>query len=210
MRAIAEEAFAIVKEYEGSHSGEHGDGLVRSEFHEAMFGGRWLVPRLRGGQGRLRPGGACSTPARSSARPKMDDRSLLPLHSRITGRVPIANALDWSAMGRVCGRDRDVQQQRRLPGARPRRHVPVVPRHRRRTASDARSRQHASRLALSGQPRSRGAGLQATCARQWTCAFRARAAKARMPDRRRSMARMKIEFLHHYRRRHRLGARATG
>lgn len=30
----------MVREYKGSHSGEHGDGLVRSEFHEAMFGGR--------------------------------------------------------------------------------------------------------------------------------------------------------------------------
>ena len=40
MRAIAEEAFAMVREYKGSHSGEHGDGLVRSEFHEAMFGAR--------------------------------------------------------------------------------------------------------------------------------------------------------------------------
>src|SRR6201995_2742 len=37
MRAIAEEAFAMVREYKGSHSGEHGDGLVRSEFHETMF-----------------------------------------------------------------------------------------------------------------------------------------------------------------------------
>src|SRR6185436_16522674 len=40
MRAIAEEAFAMVREYKGSHSGEHGDGIVRSEFHEAMFGSR--------------------------------------------------------------------------------------------------------------------------------------------------------------------------
>ena len=38
MRAIAEAAFAMVREYKGSHSGEHGDGLVRSEFHEPMFG----------------------------------------------------------------------------------------------------------------------------------------------------------------------------
>jgi Fe-S oxidoreductase len=38
MRSISEEAFEIVKEYKGSHSGEHGDGLVRSEFHEMMFG----------------------------------------------------------------------------------------------------------------------------------------------------------------------------
>ena len=38
LRDIAEEAFAMVREYKGSHSGEHGDGLVRSEFHRDMFG----------------------------------------------------------------------------------------------------------------------------------------------------------------------------
>ncbi|MDW8444586.1 MAG: FAD-linked oxidase C-terminal domain-containing protein [Acetobacteraceae bacterium] len=40
MRAIAEEAFALVRAYKGSHSGEHGDGIVRSEFHAVMFGPR--------------------------------------------------------------------------------------------------------------------------------------------------------------------------
>src|SRR2546423_8414860 len=40
MRALAEEAFAMVRAYKGSHSGEHGDGIVRSEFHEPMFGPR--------------------------------------------------------------------------------------------------------------------------------------------------------------------------
>src|SRR6202048_5494735 len=43
MRAIAEETFAMVREYKGSHSGEHGDGLVRSEFHESMFGPRIIA-----------------------------------------------------------------------------------------------------------------------------------------------------------------------
>ena len=38
MRDIAEEAFAMVREYKGSHSGEHGDGLVRSPWNEKMFG----------------------------------------------------------------------------------------------------------------------------------------------------------------------------
>ena len=38
MRSIAEEAFALVQHYGGSHSGEHGDGIVRSEFNEVMFG----------------------------------------------------------------------------------------------------------------------------------------------------------------------------
>ncbi len=44
----------------GSHSGEHGDGIVRSEFHEAMFGPR-IARAFRGGEGRLRsalPGAA--------------------------------------------------------------------------------------------------------------------------------------------------------
>ena len=40
MRAIGEEAFALVSKYGGSHSGEHGDGIVRSEFNEVMFGAK--------------------------------------------------------------------------------------------------------------------------------------------------------------------------
>ena len=44
MRAIAEEAFEMVRQYKGSHSGEHGDGLVRSEFHQEMFGRAWSRP----------------------------------------------------------------------------------------------------------------------------------------------------------------------
>ena len=40
MRAIAEEACAMVREYKGSFSGEHGDGLVRSEWIERLYGSR--------------------------------------------------------------------------------------------------------------------------------------------------------------------------
>ena len=40
MRAVAEECFDLVRAYKGSHSGEHGDGILRSEFHEKMFGAR--------------------------------------------------------------------------------------------------------------------------------------------------------------------------
>ena len=40
MRAIAEEACALVNQYKGSYSGEHGDGLVRSEWIEPIFGAR--------------------------------------------------------------------------------------------------------------------------------------------------------------------------
>ena len=41
MRAIAEEAFAMVRDYKGSHSGEHGDGIVRSEFHRSCSASGW-------------------------------------------------------------------------------------------------------------------------------------------------------------------------
>src|SRR4029453_14329570 len=54
MRAIAEQAFALVREYKGSHSGEHGDGIVRSEFHEAMFG-RKLVHAFEEGKDTFDP-----------------------------------------------------------------------------------------------------------------------------------------------------------
>src|SRR6478752_2391170 len=40
MRAIAEEASAMVREYKGAYSGEHGDGLVRSEWVGWQFGPR--------------------------------------------------------------------------------------------------------------------------------------------------------------------------
>src|SRR5258708_12922482 len=41
MRAIAEEACALVKKYKGAaYSGEHGDGLVRSECIEPIIGSR--------------------------------------------------------------------------------------------------------------------------------------------------------------------------
>jgi FAD/FMN-containing dehydrogenase len=40
MRSIAEECFELVRRYKGSHSGEHGDGIARSEFNEPMFGAR--------------------------------------------------------------------------------------------------------------------------------------------------------------------------
>ncbi len=67
MRAIAEEAFAMVRDYKGSHSGEHGDGLVRSEFHEVHVRPASRA-RLRAGEGRASIRPACSIPARSCTR----------------------------------------------------------------------------------------------------------------------------------------------
>ncbi|MDD1535164.1 MULTISPECIES: FAD-binding and (Fe-S)-binding domain-containing protein [unclassified Bradyrhizobium] len=94
MRAIAEETFALVREYKGSHSGEHGDGLVRSEFHETMFGAR-LVADFREVKQRFDPGGVLN-PGKIVDAPRMDDRSLF--RFKPDYRVgELKTKLDWSA-----------------------------------------------------------------------------------------------------------------
>lgn len=94
MRAIAEEAFALVREYKGSHSGEHGDGLVRSEFHESMFGER-LVADFRAVKHRFDPDGVLN-PGKIVDAPRMDDRSLF--RFKPDYRVAdLETKLDWSA-----------------------------------------------------------------------------------------------------------------
>jgi len=94
MRAIAEEAFALVRDYKGSHSGEHGDGIVRSEFHAQMFGER-IVEDFRAIKHRFDPNNVLN-PGRVVDPPKMDDRSLFryPPDYRVGD---IKTALDWSA-----------------------------------------------------------------------------------------------------------------
>jgi FAD/FMN-containing dehydrogenase/Fe-S oxidoreductase len=94
MRAIAEETFAMVREYKGSHSGEHGDGIVRSEFHETMFGPR-IIADFREVKQRFDPGHVLN-PGKIVDAPKMDDRTLFryPPDYRIT---ELKTALDWSA-----------------------------------------------------------------------------------------------------------------
>lgn len=74
MRAIAEETFELVRHYKGAHSGEHGDGIVRSEFHEPMMGAR-MVESFREVKRRFDPEGLFN-PGRIVDPPKMDDRSL--------------------------------------------------------------------------------------------------------------------------------------
>ena len=73
MRAIAEEAFALVRAFKGSHSGEHGDGLVRSEFHEAMFGTR-IVRAFEEVKDRFDPKGLMN-PGKIVRAPKFDERA---------------------------------------------------------------------------------------------------------------------------------------
>ncbi|MES5488603.1 FAD-linked oxidase C-terminal domain-containing protein, partial [Bradyrhizobium sp. INPA03-11B] len=94
MRAIAEEAFAMVREYKGSHSGEHGDGLVRSEFHETMFGQR-IVTDFREVKQRFDPGNTLNA-GKIVDPPRMDDRSLF-RYSPDYRVGELKTVLDWSA-----------------------------------------------------------------------------------------------------------------
>ncbi len=94
MRAVAAECFALVREYKGSHSGEHGDGIVRSEFHEEMFGPR-IVRAFETVKDAFDPAGLLN-PNRIVRAPRMDDRSLFrygPEYGPAPGFVP---KLDWS------------------------------------------------------------------------------------------------------------------
>ncbi len=75
MRAIAEEAFAMVREYKGSHSGEHGDGhrplgIPRGDVRRAADA------RVRGGQAALRSGRCAQSRQDRACAASMDDRSL--------------------------------------------------------------------------------------------------------------------------------------
>ena len=94
MRAIAEEASALVREYKGAYSGEHGDGLVRSEWVAWQFGPRLTrafaeIKGLFDPQNLLNPG--------KIVRPtKMDQRELFRYPPGYQS-VALKTALDWSA-----------------------------------------------------------------------------------------------------------------
>jgi FAD/FMN-containing dehydrogenase/Fe-S oxidoreductase len=94
MRAIAEETFEMVRQYKGSHSGEHGDGLVRSEFHETMFGPR-IVADFREVKQRFDPDNVLN-PGKIVDAPRMDERALFRYPPDY--HVPeLKTVLDWSA-----------------------------------------------------------------------------------------------------------------
>ena len=94
MRAVAEEAFDLVRRYKGSHSGEHGDGIVRSEFHTKMFGER-IVRAFEQVKDAFDPAGLLN-PNRIVRPPRMDDRSLFRYPPGYAA-LPMTTALDWSA-----------------------------------------------------------------------------------------------------------------
>jgi FAD/FMN-containing dehydrogenase/Fe-S oxidoreductase len=94
MRSIAEECFDLVRQYKGSHSGEHGDGIARSEFNEPMFGAP-IARAFEAVKDAFDPKGLLN-PGRIVRAPRFDDRSLFrygPEYRPIEGFSP---QLDWS------------------------------------------------------------------------------------------------------------------
>src|SRR6476646_5919194 len=94
MRAIAEEAFDMVKAYKGSHSGEHGDGIVRSEFHDKMFGPE-LVRAFEEVKASFDPHDRFN-PGKIVNAPHFDDRALF-RYAPDYHAGKIEARLDWSA-----------------------------------------------------------------------------------------------------------------
>jgi len=93
MRAIASEAFELVKTFGGSHSGEHGDGISRSEFNPVMFGEK-LTNAFREIKSLMDPNGILN-PGKIVDAPKMDDRHLFRFSPGYLVR-DFQTELDWS------------------------------------------------------------------------------------------------------------------
>ena len=150
MRAIAEEAFALVRQYKGSHSGEHGDGLVRSEFHEEMFGPR-LVSAFEEVKDAFDPAGLMN-PGKIVRAPKFDSRELFRYPPGYAVK-DFAPALDWSAYpGAVGGLQGAVEQCNNNGACRKSEGGAMCPSYR-ATHDEAhvtRGRANSLRLALSG------------------------------------------------------------
>ncbi|MEP7300587.1 MAG: FAD-linked oxidase C-terminal domain-containing protein [Caldimonas sp.] len=94
MRAIAEEASALVHKFKGAYSGEHGDGLCRGEWIAWQFG-PGIDAAFRAIKERLDPIGLLA-PNRIVDPPKMDDARLFryPPGYRTIALAPV---FDWSA-----------------------------------------------------------------------------------------------------------------
>jgi FAD/FMN-containing dehydrogenase/Fe-S oxidoreductase len=196
MRAIAEEACAMVKEYKGAYSGEHGDGLVRSEWIEPFFGPRltaclaevksWIDP-----QGLMNPG-------KIVAPSKMDDKALFRFKPDYETRLLPAQ-LDWSEWG---GLDKAVEMCNNNGHCRKFDAGTMCPSYR-ATGDErhlTRGRANTLRLALSGQLGA-NAFTSETVQEAMELCVSCKGCKRECPTGV-DMARMKIEFLAHYKGRH--------
>jgi FAD/FMN-containing dehydrogenase/Fe-S oxidoreductase len=196
MRAIAEEACALVKQYKGAYSGEHGDGLVRSEWIAPFFG-----PRLTAALGEIKswldPKGLMN-PGKIVAPSKMDDRSLFRYRPGYATQAQAqAPALDWSEWG---GFDKAVEMCNNNGHCRKFDAGAMCPSFRvtRDEVHLTRGRANTLRLALSGQL---GADPDAQVKEALDLCVSCKGCKNECPTGV-DMARMKIEVLARYRAKH--------
>jgi Fe-S oxidoreductase len=201
MRGIAEEAFALVREYKGSHSGEHGDGLVRSEWHEPMFGSR-LVRAFEEVKDLFDPHGLLN-PGKIVRAPRMDDRTLFRFMPGYRVQ-PIKTVLDWSAWGGFGGAVEICNNNGACRKAGPGLMCPSY----RATRDEqhlTRGRANTLRLAITGQL-GPDAFVSDEMYESLDLCVSCKGCKRECPTGV-DMAKMKIEFLHHYHRQHRLSLR---
>ncbi|MEO8935479.1 MAG: FAD-linked oxidase C-terminal domain-containing protein [Burkholderiaceae bacterium] len=99
MRAIADEAAALVRKYKGAYSGEHGDGLCRGEWIRWQFGPA-IDDAFRAIKRKLDPIGLFN-PGKIIDTPAMDDGSLFRFAPSTVTRpyrtIALKPVLDWSA-----------------------------------------------------------------------------------------------------------------
>jgi FAD/FMN-containing dehydrogenase/Fe-S oxidoreductase len=195
LRAIAEEAFELVREYRGSHSGEHGDGIVRSEFHLEMFGPR-IVHAFEQVKDTFDPAGLFN-PGKIVRAPRMDDRSLFRYPEQYK-RLPMKEMLDWSAWGGFLG----AVEMCNNNGACRKSDAVMCPSYMvtRDEEHLTRGRANALRLAVTGQLGPDAFSSQRLYEILDLCVS-CKGCRRECPTGV-DMARMKIEFLYHYHARH--------
>jgi len=201
LRAIAEEAADLVRRYKGAYSGEHGDGLVRSEWIAPFFGPRltaclaevksWFDP-----QGVMNPGKIVNPP-------RQDDRSLMRYGPQYRQPSSVA-ILDWSAWGGFSGA---VEMCNNNGHCRKFDAGTMCPSYRatREERDLTRGRANTLRLALSGQLGDE-ANAESAVAEALDLCVSCKGCKRECPTGV-DMARMKVEFLGRYKRRHGFTAR---
>ncbi|MBL0140925.1 MAG: FAD-binding protein [Betaproteobacteria bacterium] len=191
MRAIAEEAADLVRRYKGAYSGEHGDGLVRSEWIAPFFGPR-LTAALSEIKGWFDPKGLMN-PGKIVNPTKQDDRSLLRYKPDYRAQAP-ATVLDWSAWGGLPGA---VEMCNNNGHCRKFDAGTMCPSYRvtRDEAHLTRGRANTLRLALSGQLGVDGFA-SAAVKEAFDLCVSCKGCRRECPTGV-DMARMKIEYLHH-------------
>ena len=94
MRNIANETSDLVKKFKGSYSGEHGDGIARSEFNEVMFGKK-MIDIFRSIKFSFDPTGIFN-PGKIIDAPKMDTREYF-RYAPSYSSENLNTILDWSS-----------------------------------------------------------------------------------------------------------------